>query len=94
MRRLLAALREIGMEAVGLVADDWRLPVGIGVILAVGWWLVAHSSGAAAVALLVAALAGFVLCVTVLDGVARLRRRAGQGALDSTMGGRVPDRDR
>jgi O-antigen ligase len=92
--RLAGALRGIGAEAIGLVADDWWLPLGVAIILALGWWLVAHGSGSAAVALLVVALAGFLLCVTVLDGRARLRRRAARGGLDSTAGGRVPERDR
>jgi hypothetical protein len=94
VKRVVAALRGIGAEAVGLVADDWLLPLGIAVILALGWWLVARGSGSAAVALLVAALAGFLLGVTVLDGRARLRQARPRGVLDSTTGGRVPDRDR
>lgn len=94
MSRVLTTARSIGAEAVGLVADDWRLPLGVVVILAFGWWLVARGSGAAAVALVVVALAGFVLGLTVLDGRALLRRRVRERVLDSTTGGRVPDRDR
>ncbi|HEY6379632.1 MAG TPA: hypothetical protein VI316_10690 [Candidatus Dormibacteraeota bacterium] len=95
MSRVLATLRSIGAEAVGLVADDWRLPLGIGVILALGWWMVRRGSGSAAVAVLVGALAAFLLAVTVRDGRARLRRaRQTEGVGDSAAGGRVPDRDR
>ncbi len=91
MTRVIAALRAIALEALGLVVDDWRLPAGIAGILGVGWWLVGRGEGSAGAPFVVAGLAAFLLAITVLDGRARLRRRAAH--LDSRPGGRVPDRD-
>ena len=93
MRRLGGVLRGIAAEVVGLVADDWRVPLGIGAILAVGWWLIARGAGSAGAPALVAALAAFLLASTVLDGRARLRRRRADTGIDSGRVGRVPDRD-
>lgn len=93
MRGLGGVLRRVAAEVVGLVADDWRAPLGIGAILGAGWWLIARGAGSAGAPALVAALATFLLASTVLDGRARLRRRRADSGIDSTRGGRVPDRD-
>lgn len=89
MRRLRAVLEEV----VGLVADDWRLPLGVGAILAAGWWLIATRGLGAGGPLVAGALAVFLLLATVLDGRARLARTGRVRPVDSPPGGRVPDRD-
>ena len=92
MKRMLRALRSIAAELVGIVADDWVLPLGIGALLLLAWLGVSRG-GATAVAFgVAAATALWVAGISVADG--RARRRSPDAVLHSKDHGRVPGGDR
>ena len=74
MSRAVRLARAIAEEAVGLVVDDWVLPLGVAGVLVLAWLAVAHGGAAAAAFGCAAGIALWIAAVSVVDGRARRRR--------------------